>query len=234
MLVICTPPAVAAPLEQPAASNQIWVDLNPSRNLNPDLDLSGDLGVRWETTRSGWWRFVLRPGVRYRIRSNVFVTGGVGSFYTSNEIIANRWEIRPFQGLLAMWPQWEQTDLEHYLRLEERFDFNTDTWKSRNSLRLRYALALTHKFAARYQEARFWRVRAGGEGFLTVAGDEGQFREEVRASLAVDRSLRRDMVLRFEATWQQEGLFFDSSKSVDVIYFRFRLFYGLGQLLRVY
>lgn len=42
------------------------------------------------------------------------------------------------------------------------------------------------------------------------------------------------MVLRFEVTWQQEGLFFVSNKSVDVIYFRFRLFHRLGQLLRIY
>ncbi len=54
MLVICTPPAVAAPLEQPTASNQIWVDLNPSHNANPNLQAFGDIGVRWETTRSGW------------------------------------------------------------------------------------------------------------------------------------------------------------------------------------
>ena len=66
--------------------------------------------------------------------------------------------------------------VEHYLRLEERFDFNTETWNSLNSLRLRYRLRATYRWAARVEE-RYWTATASGEGFVTLAGEQGQQQE---------------------------------------------------------
>jgi hypothetical protein len=81
-------------------SRQIWIDYNPNWFSRPDLEFRGDIGARKELENDGSWRLVIRPGVRYQIYSNTFITAGVGSFYAFNEIIDDHWEIRPYQGLL--------------------------------------------------------------------------------------------------------------------------------------
>lgn len=105
-------------------SPQIWLDYNPLHLLSPRVDLFGDAGIRWNTENDGWRRFVLRPSVGVRA-GQVYLTAGVGNFVTFSPDIATHWEIRPFQGASVVWPG-GRLAFQHYLRLEERFDFNTD------------------------------------------------------------------------------------------------------------
>ncbi len=111
---------------------------------------------------------------------------------------------------------------------EERFDFNTSTWEAKASIRFRYKLNFSYRWAARLQADRFWQVTAGGEAFLDLSGDQGQFQEQMRITLGIDRSLKRDLHMRFELTWQLESLIFASDQSVSNIYFRYRLFKSWG------
>jgi len=187
-------------------SKQIWIDFNPHYYLNPKTEIYGDVGARLELGDKSWWRLVIRPSFRTLIGSRFFFSAGIGNFFTFNNIIGDRWELRPFQGLSFTWPRWK-TPVSHYIRLEERFDFNMDTWKSRNSVRLRYQLGISYRWAA-YQADRFWQATASVEVFLTVAGEQGQFQEQARATLGLERSYARDLHIRFEITWQQERLFF--------------------------
>ena len=207
-------------------SKQIWIDVNPSYIGYPGLELFGDAGVRWEIENDGWMRIVLRPSVRIPIGKQFFFAAGLGNFFTINKIISNRWEIRPFQGVSFTWPQ-GRIPLRHYVRLEERFDFNTTTWNSVNSIRGRYQLTISHRWAAAQPE-RYWQASAMGEAFYTFVGEQGQFQEQVRVTLGLDRSFRYDLHFRVEITWQQEKLFFDSKESVSDIYFRFRYTYKWG------
>jgi hypothetical protein len=124
--------------------------------------------------------------------------------------------------------------LEHYFRLEERFDFNTANWDSKISLRFRYRLLLVYKFGAAVQHNRYWKIRAGGESFVTLTGDEGQFQERVRASVSLERSLRRGFAFRLEIYWQKEGLFFLSDESVNNIFIRIRLFQSMSSFKIIY
>lgn len=214
-------------------SKQFWLDFNPTWFQTLNFEIRGSTGIRKELENNGWWRLLAVPQMRYYLGNELFVTGGIGGYYTFNDGIDDRLEIRPFQGLLAKWPHLKKAHLEHYLRLEERFDFDTGDWDTRASLRLRFRIMFIYQFQA-IQESQFWRIRAGGEGFATLGGEEGQFQEQGRASLSIDRSLRSGMVVRMEVTWQKEGRFFVSDQSVDTIYFRFRLFYTWGKLKIVY
>ena len=138
----------------------------------------------------------------------------------------NRWEIRPFQGVSFTWPQ-GRIPLRHYIRFEERFDFNTTTWNSVNSMRVRYQLTISHRWSA-IQPGRYWQVSSTGEVFYTLSGKQGQFQEQARVTLGIDRSFRYDLHFRFEITWQQERMFFNTKESVSDIYFRFRYTYRWG------
>ncbi len=201
-------------------SKQIWIDVNPSYFINPHFEIFGDIGVRKEIENNGWWRFVVRPSLRKWLGGRFYFTAGIGNFFAFNEIIENRWELRPFQGISFTWPYWK-IPITHYLRIEERFDFNTKTWNSKNSVRVRYQLNISYRWAA-IQPGRFWQATASGETFLTVTGEQGQFQEQARATLGLDRSYAYDIHFRIEITWQQEQLFFNTSESVSAIYFRFR------------
>ncbi len=209
-------------------SKQIWIDFNPSYFINPTLKIFGDIGVRKEFENNGWWRLVVRPSIRTWLGGRFYFTAGMGNFITFNEIINNRWELRPFQGLDFNWPRWK-TPLHHYIRLEERFDFNTKTWNSKNSVRIRYKLNISYRWAA-IQPGRFWQATASGEAFLTLLGEQGQFQEQSRVTLGLDRSFAYDLHYRFEITWQQERLFFNTSESVTGVYFRFRFTKSWGNM----
>jgi hypothetical protein len=223
--VVLLMPVPGKVVGETATSEQLWADFNPSRWVTERVNLFGDVGARSEFADDGWWRFVVRPGVEVPVHA-FRVTAGVGNFFTFNEVIADRWELRPFQGVAAVWPN-GRIALDHYVRLEERFDFNTETWESLNSLRIRYQLGFTYHWSA-LQVERSWAIISSVEPFFTLAGNQGQQREQVRATLGVERTFSRHRRIRLELSWQQQQLFFNTNDHVSEFFFRFR-FYGRWQ-----
>ncbi|MFV1986868.1 MAG: DUF2490 domain-containing protein [Gemmatimonadota bacterium] len=203
---------------------QLWVDYNPTVPLTSKWSLIGDVGVRSELKADGWWRVVVRPGVEYKLSDVVRVGGGVGNFITGNDIAADRWEIRPWQGIAATWPNWK-LPFHHFLRLEERFDLDTQTWRSATSLRIRYLIGTSYRWGSFFWGSEFWEVSASLEMFGTLAGEQGQSREQVRAALGIERSASRAVRVRFEAVWQKRGLLFVSDQTVDDLFLRVRVYH---------
>ena len=202
-------------------SDQIWLDYNPSWTLSPKVTIGGDVGVRKVLGSHEWSRLVLRPGVDIPVK---FFTlkAGLGNFFTFSDYIDNRWEIRPYQGAGWVWPRLG-VNFDHLARLEERFDFNTVTWNSVNSLRGRYRLRARYQFAT-VRSDRFWRAFGSGEFFVKLAGTEGVQREQFRVTVGMERSFSLKSRIRLQITWQQEELFFLPSDSVNEIYFRIRFY----------
>ncbi|MCZ6917287.1 MAG: DUF2490 domain-containing protein [Gemmatimonadetes bacterium] len=217
--------APAAGQSENVVSPQLWVDYNPSWRVTPRFEIYGDVGARTELESGGWRRFVVRPSVRYQLHRDVRLMGGLGNFVTVNDVIANRWEVRPWQGVNVTWPR-APVHFEHFLRFEEQFDFNTRTWESQSSLRGRYRLRTVIQWSALRQD-RYWRLLASVEGFLTLAGEQGQFREQFRFSVGVERSHRAGVRTRFDATWQREGRLFVEG-SINDLFLRVRLFTSFG------
>ena len=118
------------------ASEQVWFDYNPGWRLSEVTRLTLDAGMRKQLEDPEALTLVLTPAVDFRV-DKVKLAAGVANYLTLNEEINDRWEIRPFQSASYVWPN-SRLSLDHRLRLEERFDFDTDTWESKNSLRGRY------------------------------------------------------------------------------------------------
>jgi hypothetical protein len=156
-------------------------------------------------------------GVDYTV-NQLKLAAGFSNYLTLNESTSDQWEIRPYQSVSAVWPR-RRISLDHRFRLEERFEINTDTWDADNSLRGRYRLRFRCRLAA-FDWGQFWSLTANGEVFFTLAGQEGQQQEQVRVGLGAERTFTHGRRLRFEVTWQQQGLFYDPGQSGEYIYFR--------------
>jgi len=202
-------------------SQQIWVDYNPRWTWPSGLELYGDVGLRTELGETGWGRIVIRPGLRGPV-GPFRLSGGVGSFYTANEAAADRWEIRPFQGISATWPS-KRIRLDHYLRLEERLEFEMADWTLDASLRLRYRLQAQFRWGG-FSGDVFWRLILHGEAFATVTGEAGQFDERFRLGFAVERGFGPKFRARVDLTWQKVGAPFTGAPTDD-LYIRVRAFH---------
>ena len=201
-------------------STQIWLDYNPSWQVSPKTNVGGDVGYRTRL-ESGGHRLVLRGGVSgpYRFFT---LSAGIGNFLTLSDAIQNRWELRPYQGVGWVWPR-TRVIFDHLVRLEERFDFNTVTWTSVNSLRGRYRIRARYLFAETRPD-RFWRAFTYAEFFLKMAGEEGLQREQFRLTFGLERSFHLKLRMRLETTWEQEEVILIPNSSADAIYFRFRVY----------
>jgi len=202
-------------------SEQIWLDYNPMWALPSSLELYGDVGVRTELGEQGWGRVVVRPTIRGPVGQFRW-SGGIGGFFTGNESVANRFEIRPFQGIAATWPRRRIFHLEHYVRLEERFEWETDTWSLDASLRFRYRFQTRYSFSGPLENAA-WQVLLHAEVFATVAGNAGQFDEKVRIGVGLERAFGAAWRARLDLTWQKVGTLFSGAPSED-LYVRVRIF----------
>lgn len=203
------------------ASRQLWLDYNPSWFLSEKVTIGGDVGYRTRIDVNQGFRLVLRPGVDLPYKHVIF-KAGIGNFWTITDEIDNRWEIRPYQGVGWVWPR-SKVNVDHLVRLEERFDLNTVTWNSANSLRSRYRLRLRYQFAVAKPD-RFWRAYGSGEIFVTLAGEQGLQQEQFRVTMGLERSFSRLLRFRAQITWQQEEVFLVPDESTDDIYFRFRFY----------
>jgi hypothetical protein len=206
---------------QDDVSTQIWLDYNPRWTWPSGLSLYGDVGVRTELNENGWGRIVVRPGVRGPIGRGFDLSGGIGGFYTANELAADRLEIRPFQGIKTTWPR-KALPLDHYVRLEQRFEFETADWRVDASLRVRYRLQTQVRWEG-LRPGAHWRLIGHIEGFLTLTGEAGQFDEKVRIGLGVERGFGPVWRVRVDVTWQKVGTLISGAPTDDV-YLRVRVF----------
>ena len=177
----------AQDIENNSITEQIWLEYNPTFSLSEKVDLYGDIGAR-TVFPNEWYRFIVGPSIRY-LRPNskykkLYYQGelhaGIRFFFTANKEVSNRFEIRPFQGYKLSWPNRPRIVLQHYVRLEERFDIETSNWTNTFGLRVRYRAKLTLKFKGdwiSFNDGLFLPVSI--EAFWNLKGAE-QFNDVVR------------------------------------------------------
>ena len=184
-------------------------------------EVYGDLGVRSAVGDNDWVRAVVRPSIRGPV-GPFRLAGGIGTFYRFNQEIANRLEIRPFQGIAATWPNRRRFRLQHYLRFEERLEWETADWTLDASLRGRYKLQMDYGFSG--FRGLGWRVLFHIEAFVTLAGNAGELEEQLRVGVGLGRNVRSNLRIRADLTWQR--VLFDLSAPSDLFFLRFRFFQG--------
>ncbi len=220
LLGVCS--AAVAQEREAGVSEQLWLDYNPRWTARSHREIFGDIGLRTLLGDNEWVRFVARPGVRGPV-GPFRLAGGIGTFYRINKTIADRLEIRPFQGIAATWPRIRRLRLQHYLRLEERFEWETADWTSITSLRARYRIQADYSFSG-FASGSDWRVILHIEGFFTLAGNAGQLGEQLRIGAGVGRNVGSALRLRADFTWEKVGVDFFAPS--DHFFLRLRVFQG--------
>jgi hypothetical protein len=221
-------------LEENALTNQLWTDINFSYQLTERSAVLGDIGFR-SVSPHEWNRYVIRPAFRYQIPNRILknlklkkeLIGGIGFFYTSNFNAPNRLEIRPFQGFRLDWPDRPRIRIRHFVRLEERFEMNTDGWKNTFGLRLRYLAELTIRFQGdiiKYNKVIYIPVSA--ELFWNLIGTN-QFNDHVRVSSGIGYTFSEKWKGEFHIAYHYTRNTVEEDFNTNDIVYRLRAFYRI-------
>ena len=128
-------------------NQQIWLDYNPYKNHSERLKSYGALSFRI-IFPTEWIRFMGKAGVAYKIKPFIFkgkrttmeqLHGGLSVFFTANFSNPEILEIRPYQGYRITIPDTEIFNFEHYVRFEERLEFQLGG-EATIGLRFRYRI----------------------------------------------------------------------------------------------
>jgi len=215
-------------------TEQIWLDFNPEYSLSERVDLYGDLGAR-TVFPNEWSRFVVGPSIRYKrpklILKNLYYKEelhfGIKFYFTANKSFSNRLEIRPFQGYKLSWPNRPLIVLQHYVRLEERFDIETSNWINTFGLRLRYRAKLTLKFKGdliTFNKRLYLPIRI--EGFWNLKGVQ-QFNDVVRITPGIGYELSPIWKAEFDLSYHYTRNSIEENFATNDIVLRFRVYHKL-------
>jgi len=151
--------------------------------------------------------------------------GGVEFYYTANRYISDRLEIRPFQAYSLTWPNRERFDIKHYLKLEQRFEFNTSDWVSTFGLRLRYTASVTLKLQGDlWQYGKGFYIPLNGEFFWNIK-ETIQFNNVIRFTAGIGYKINPIWNTAFSIGYDYTRSGIGEAFNTDNIIFRFRVHY---------
>lgn len=150
---------------------------------------------------------------------------GLGILFTDNKEGVNRLEIRPFQAYSLTMPNRYRLQIKHYLKLEERFEMETDDWVNTFGLRLRYKAAVTFRFHGEvWAKGNGFFIPVSGEFFWNLKGTN-QFNDKIRVLAGLGRDLSPDWkVLFLFGYFYSKALSEDAFNSNEML-FRLRVYH---------
>lgn len=214
--------------EPNSVANQIWLDYNPTIPLTERVDFYGDAAAR-TVFPNEWYRFVIGPSLRYKQPKSILKKlyykeefhFGIRFFYTVNKNFSNRLEIRPFQGYRLIWPNRPQIAIQHYVRLEERFDIQTSDWISTFGLRIRYMI---ESKLISYKNGLYLPLSL--ELFWNIKGTK-QFNDVARVTPGIGYEFKKSWKGQFDLSYHYARNTLEDDFANNNIVFRFRVYHTL-------
>ena len=189
-------------LQENLINQQLWIDIFPHFLVTEKLEYYGDAGYR-TIVNDSWSRIHLRPSLRYSLKRNWEIHGGLGFFYTFDSSDTNQFEIRPWQGIQLNWPKTAYISLKHLVRIEERLSYTTNNWELSFDVRFRYKLSgKVVPFKSCYLQNIF--IPFYGEMFLPVNDNIVEFyRNKGRAGIGLGYNFSKEWQFSFIMNWQK-------------------------------
>ena len=122
-------------------SKQIWFDYYQFHTVDVHFRYYGNIGIYGAVNHNKWLNVFIRPAVRWIVNQNLNYSGGIGLYYTDNFEMPNNSEFRIWEGISYVWPKFTDITFTHLVRMEQRFNFPTDTWDMEFNIRMRYKLS---------------------------------------------------------------------------------------------
>lgn len=219
-------------------TQQIWLDFNSEYTINSKFTLLLRADARTVFPQS-WYRFITGAGVSYKHRpySDQKIEeefhAGIGFFYSLNLDFPDRLEIRPYQGYRLRWPNFSRLAMQHYLRLEERFEFTEGRRSEEFGLRLRYLAQAT--IQCRHCDNSFMKpfyLPLSAEFFFNLNG-VNQFNDVIRIGPGLGYRFSSGLRQEFNFTFNRTKGSVDERFSTSDFIFRFRVFYKIPEKKKI-
>jgi long-subunit fatty acid transport protein len=204
-LLICAGAISSQPdtINESIVNHQIWIDIYPHYYISEKLEYYGDAGYRTIISSNKWRRIYVRPAVRYHLNDRWQLQGGLGFFFDFRDIVSNRFEIRPWQGIQLNWPTIRNLKFKNLLRLEQRNSFETEDWSYSFDLRLRFKVSGRYDFCRECSD-QFWFTTFYVEGFFPINDDvEELFRNRARVGIGCGYNVSKEWRVSFVFNWQR-------------------------------
>ena len=225
----------AQDLDDKSITEQIWLDYNPSYKVSEKLDFCGDIDARMLFPNE-WYSFVIGPSVRYKKPKLIWkelaykeeLHFGIRFFFTVNKNQPNRLEIRSFQGYKLSWPNRSRIVLQHYVRLEERFNLESPKWSNTFGLRVPYQAKLILKFKGdwlSFNDGLYLPVSI--EGFWNLKGMR-QFNDVVRITPGIGSELSPKLKAELDVSYHYTRNTVEDDFATNDVVFRLRVDHPLN------
>lgn len=170
--------------------HQLWIDIYPHYYISEKWEYYGDIGYRTIISASMWHRIYVRPSLRYHLNDRCQLQGGVEFFYIFNDVVSNRFEVTPWQGVQLNWPTLRNLKFKNLFRFEQRNSFDTDSWSYSFDLRLRFKVSGPYDFSRECSD-QFWFASLYAEGFLPI-------NDGIKSFFGIEDELELDAVIMFQ------------------------------------
>jgi hypothetical protein len=218
-----------------SAARQILLEVYPQWYSKDDMTIQGNIGITKIYQNSDWITHYAKPSVTYAISHNLALHGGLGYYYTNNNIIDDIREWRPFVGMSHFSNLTDKLGISSYFRTEERYRSTFDSNNKSKTTRLRLRFRNTYKLNPLSVPHSWHKITLDLEGFKSYTSDtviEPTYDYQTRVSLGLERSLTGNKKLRFEIAWKyatQPINILDSS--LHTVFFKIQYFPTWGSQL---
>jgi len=211
---------------------QFWLDYNPKYKISEKLTLHGSIGYRANSPYD-WSRFLVTPSIRYvrpkymlkKLNYKEELHAGIGFYFTDNQDAINRLEIRPYQAYSITMPNRYRLQVKHVVKLEERFEMETDDWSNTFGLRLRYSATVTLRFHGEvWAKGNGFFIPVSGEFFWNLKGTK-QFNDKVRLLPGIGRDISPNWKVLLMVGWFYSKASAEDSFNSNEMLFRLRVYH---------
>ena len=219
-------------IEDEELTYQLWLDYNANYHVSGKFKVYGDVGYR-RISPDIWTRYYIRPAVSYfhslPLKSGKYLTityhFGIGTFFTNAVDTSNNLEIRPFQGVDLQWPTFKRLQINHYVRLEEQFEYTNNDWDF--GLRGRYMIAgIFHWNRETWNKLNNFYLPFHIEFFWNITTTSLN-NDLIRITPGLGYTFNLKWKMEFSTSYHRTRIDVDNSFETNDIVFRLRLFHNI-------
>ena len=221
-----------AQIEDEELTYQFWFDYNAKYHVSRKFKVYGDVGYR-KISPNIWTRYYIRPAVSYfhsiplKSGKHIIITYhlGLGTFFTNTTDTSNLLYIRPFQGVNVQWPTFKRLEINHYVRLEELFDYANNNWHF--GLRVRYMFSgIFHWKNENWNTFNNFYLPFNIEFFWNLL-NASPASDLIRITPGIGYTFNLKWKLEFSTAYQRTKITVEDNVETNDIVFRLRVFHNI-------